>query len=209
MNILLINSSPKQRESSTYNLAQTIIQQISTETLVNVTEEDVTKLHQVDEDYAVAVCSPELMSSEAQGSLAQSNRLIADLEQSDMVIIASPMHNFSLPSGLKSWVDHVVRAGKTFHITPTGKKGVLKQKPVYVLVSSGGSFSGDKAYQPDFFTPYLREVLEVIGLDNVTFFTLEGTATPIEELQRKVEETREKLKYHMAGAFVQPQRFSI
>ncbi|EJE8516503.1 FMN-dependent NADH-azoreductase [Vibrio alginolyticus] len=200
MNILLVNSSPRQRRSSTYNLAQAIIQQISSETSVNVTEEDVTILPQVDEDYAVAVCSPELMRSEAKGSLAQSNRLIADLEQADMVIIASPIHNFSLPSGLKSWVDHVVRAGKTFHITPTGKNGIFKKKPVYVLVSSGGSFSGDKAYQPDFFTPYLHEVLKVVGLDNVTFFTLEGTATPIEELQKKVEDTRKKVKDYMAGS---------
>ncbi|CAK2638109.1 FMN-dependent NADH:quinone oxidoreductase 4 [Vibrio crassostreae] len=175
VNILLINSSPRLEQSSTYLLAQTIIQQVSNKADVSVIKTDLSKLPHLDAEYAMAVCSPDLKPDESTGSLFVSNKLITELEQADVVIITSPMHNFSLPSSLKSWVDHVVRSGRTFYIDATGKHGLITNKPVYVLISSGGVFSGDKAYQPDYFTPFMREVLSTIGLNNVHFFTIEGT----------------------------------
>src|SRR4051812_39115588 len=43
-----------------------------------------------------------------------SDELIEELLASDLLVIATPMWNFGIPSALKAWVDHVVRAGKTF-----------------------------------------------------------------------------------------------
>ncbi|MEJ2766270.1 NAD(P)H-dependent oxidoreductase [Photobacterium sp. MCCC 1A19761] len=202
MNILLVNSSPRQHQSCTYLLAQTIIQQLSKESAVEVTETDATKLPHLDADYSMAVCSPGLMHDESNGSLALSNQLISELINADFVIIASPMHNYSLPSALKSWVDHVVRAGRTFNISPTGKHGVLNDKPVYVLVSSGGRFSGKEAYQADFFTPYMKEVMTTIGLKNIQFFTIEGTVGSHEAVREKIESVQNQVKYHLENALV-------
>ncbi|EKO3965933.1 flavodoxin family protein [Vibrio fluvialis] len=197
MKILLINSSPRQQTSSTYALAQALLQRVSTLTPVSVTEENVTRLAQVDSEYSISVASIEQQHDESTGSLAVSNRLIDDLIEADLVIVASPMHNFSLPSGLKSWVDHVVRAQKTFAITPTGKLGLLDDKPVYVLVSSGGRFSGNNAYQPDFFTPYMKEVLSTIGIKSVSFFAIESTVSSHEVIENNIEFIRQKLLAHL------------
>ncbi|EKO3516874.1 NAD(P)H-dependent oxidoreductase [Vibrio fluvialis] len=205
MKILLINSSPRQQTSSTYALAQSLVQRVSTLTPVSVTEENVTRLAQVDSEYSISVASIEQQHDESTGSLAVSNRLIDDLIAADLVIVASPMHNFSLPAGLKSWVDHVVRAQKTFAITPTGKLGLLDDKPVYVLISSGGMFSGNNAYQPDFFTPYMKEILSTIGINSVSFFAIESTISSHEVNENNIEFIRQKLLSHLEEHVIKTQ----
>ncbi len=87
------------------------------------------------------------------------------------------MHNFTVPSALKAWIDHVVRARRTFNVTKEGKVGRLRDRPVFVAVSSGGRFSGERARQPDFLTPYLKAVLGTIGLHDLTFFSVQGTGS--------------------------------
>ena len=86
------------------------------------------------------------------------------------------MHNYTVPSVLKSWLDHVVRIGITFNSTPEGKVGTLPDRPVYIAVSSGGWRTGEHARQPDFLEPYLRAILGTIGLKQLHFFSLQATS---------------------------------
>lgn len=128
----------------------------------------------IDEDYAISLASPADVSQ--AGSMALSDQLILELEAADIVVIGTPMHNFTVPAALKGWIDHVVRARRTLAVTPEGKFGLLSDRPVYIAIASGGRFSGPRARQPDFLTPYLLAVLGVIGLHDLTFFSVEGTA---------------------------------
>ena len=112
----------------------------------------------------------------ARGSLADSEILIRELESADCLVIGTPMHNYTVPSALKAWIDHVVRANRTFTHIPTGKLGVLADRPVYVAVSSGGSFASEPARQPDFLTPYLTAILNTIGLRTIHFFSVQRAA---------------------------------
>jgi FMN-dependent NADH-azoreductase len=61
-------------------------------------------------------------------------------------------------------------------VTAQGKVGALHDRPVFVAVSSGGRFSGERTHQPDFLTPYLKAILGSIGLHDLTFFSVEGSA---------------------------------
>jgi FMN-dependent NADH-azoreductase len=108
-------------------------------------------------------------------ALAQSEELIGELEIADWVVIGTPMNNFTVPSSLKAWIDHVVRIRRTFRSTPQGKIGLLRDRPVFVVVSHGG-YLGGPAAQPDFLTPYLTAILHTIGIDRVEFVRLEGLA---------------------------------
>ena len=81
---------------------------------------------------------------------------------------------FRNPSSLKAWIDHVVRVRRTFSITAEGYVGTLRDRPVFVAVSSGGRYSGERARQPDFLTPYVRAVLSTIGINDLHILTLEG-----------------------------------
>lgn len=197
MNVLLINSSPQQQNASTYCVAQTLLEQLSQNNEVVLQEVNVTTIPHVDSAYAAALGSIHGEHDESVGSLAISNQLITSLECADVLIIVSPMHNYSVPSGLKNWIDHVVRIGKTFDVSPTGKQGLLSDKPVYILISSGGSFSSQEAYQPDFFTPYMKAILATIGLNNVVFFSVEGTVGHSNEIHQKIAAVQNELRAYL------------
>ena len=132
-------------------------------------------LEPISTHYARAITSPGQPNDNA---FACSEQLIGELEHSDGVLINTPMHNFTVPAALKLWIDYVLRIGRTFVSTPDGKVGLLQDKPVLVLVRSGGACTGDDARQPDFLTPYLRHVLHTIGIGNVQFNYLSGREPP-------------------------------
>lgn len=196
MRILLINASPRQRLASSYLIAEQLINEVFCASSI-IDELDVTSLPPIDIDYAMALCSQGLVTDESKGSLALSNSLISSLTLADIVIVTSPIHNFSLPSGLKCWIDHVVRVRRTFEVSKERKIGTLKSKPVYIIASAGGYFKGDQAYQPDFFTPYLREIFSVIGLNDVYVFILEGSARKADALAKKMDYITEEIRSHL------------
>jgi FMN-dependent NADH-azoreductase len=136
----------------------------------------------------------------ADGSIARSEELIRELEAADAVVLATPMHNLGVPSALKAWIDHVVRARRTFTMSSAGKTGLLRDRPVYVAVAAGGRFSGTDARQPDFLTPYLRLILDTIGLHDVTFFCVEGTGAAAEAVMASRARADEQVDAHFAAS---------
>jgi FMN-dependent NADH-azoreductase len=155
-------------------------------------------LPHVDEDYALSQASLEDVSE--HGSMARSEELVQELENADCLVISTPMHNLSVPSTLKAWIDHVVRARRTFSIGTGGKTGLLADRPVFIAIASGGRFSGEQARQPDFLTPHLKTILGMIGLKDVTIFTVEGTGAGGEALLRTREVTDRALAAHFSLA---------
>lgn len=176
MKILNVSCSPRGQASESYKLSLNIIRYLLKDdpraTVVSRVMGD-GDIPSVDEDYAISQGSFADVSQE--GSARRSEELIQELESADCLVISTPMHNFTVPSSLKVWIDHVVRVRRTFDVSPEGKIGLLRDRPVFVAISSGGKFSGERARQPDFLTPYLRAVLGIIGLHDLTFFSVEGT----------------------------------
>jgi len=114
---------------------------------------------------------------EQREALAVSDALIAELQRADEYVFGVPMHNFSIPSTLKLWIDQVARAGKTFSYGADGPKGLLTGKKVTLLVASGGVYEHGTAMAAlNFVTPYLRAVFGFIGVTDVTIIAAEGTA---------------------------------
>ena len=83
---------------------------------------------------------PEALNDEQRAALAFSAELVAELKDADELVFGVAMQNFGVPSSLKSWVDHVVRVGHTFHYTATGPVGLLSDRKVTILLASGGSY---------------------------------------------------------------------
>ena len=129
----------------------------------------------VDAGFAAAMgVNTSAHSARKVAALAASEELIAELEVSAALIIATPMHNYTVPAALKAWIDQVVRFGRTFTSTPDGKVGNLVDRPAYIVVSSGGYYSGELGRQPDFLTPYLTAILATIGITSITAIRMEG-----------------------------------
>ncbi len=121
----------------------------------------------------VAGIRAEAGSESEHAARALSDALIAELRAADVIVIGAPMYNFSVPTTLRAWFDHVLRAGETFRYTEQGPQGLLSGKKVIVVESRGGLYSEGAATAYDFQEPYLRHLLGFIGLTDVTFVRAE------------------------------------
>ena len=135
-----------------------------------------------------AILSPDVGPDHPDFALSET--YIGELEAADWVVIGTPMNNFSVPSTLKAWIDHIVRIRRTFRSTPEGKIGLLRDTPVIVVSSHGGHIGGVPAYQPDFLTPYLRAVFETIGMKRVMFVPMSGLSRGPEQVANALDEAR-------------------
>lgn len=132
----------------------------------------------IDQAWVGAAYTPEEgRTSEQKAVLADSDALIGELQQADEIVIGVAMHNFSIPSVLKLWIDQIARRGKTFAYGANGPEGLLKGKKATILVSTGGVYeAGTPAASMNFVEPYLRAVLGFLGITDVTFVTAAGAA---------------------------------
>lgn len=112
--------------------------------------------------------------AQQQAVVAQSDRLISELREAEVIVVGLPMYNFGVPSQLKAYFDHVARAGETFRYSDKGPIGLLEGKRAYVLATRGGQYAGTPL---DTQTAYVRDFLRFIGIGQVDFIYAEGLAT--------------------------------
>ncbi len=178
--ILLVLSSPRGTQSHSHQIAHRIIDDLKTKHVgAEVVIRDVSSepLPYVGEAFVSGLFTPPEKRSPAQAeALAISDTLVDELLAADIVVLAVPMHNFGLPAALKSWIDHVVRAGRTFSYSAAGPAGLLTGKKAILVVSRGGVYSQGPMKAFDFQESYLRSVLGFIGVTDVQVVRVEGVA---------------------------------
>ena len=129
--------------------------------------------HLTTERFQAFLTSPEERSIQQSEFALESDELIRELEQADIVVIGVPMYNFGIPSTLKAWIDHVARAGKTFKYTASGSVGLLADRPTFIFAARGGVYL-NTALETQ--TPYLTQFLNFVGIKNIKFIYAEGLA---------------------------------
>ena len=127
-------------------------------------------------------------SAEQRETLALSDRLIAEIEAADTLVLGVPVYNFGVPAAFKAWIDLVARARKTFKYTENGPVGLLEGKKAYVVIASGGTPSGSEI---DFATPYVRHVLGFLGIHDVSFVAADQLMAAGDEKIAAAKETIE------------------
>lgn len=166
--VLSINSSGRYQDSLTRQVSEKLVAQLKQQSSVSQTKDrDLAKgLPFIDEQWIGAnFTDPEQRSPVQQDKLAFSDALVAELEESGHIVIGSPIYNFSVPAVLKAWVDLIARARLTFRYTENGPEGLLKNKKAYLVMASGGVPIGSDM---DLATPYLKQALRFIGIEDVT-----------------------------------------
>ncbi|WP_025127997.1 FMN-dependent NADH-azoreductase [Pseudomonas sp. PH1b] len=173
--VLIIESSARQQDSVSRQLTQTFIQQWQAAhpgDSISVRDLARNPVPHLDANLLGGWMKPaEQRNAAEQDSLQRSNELTEELLAADILVMAAPMYNFAIPSTLKAWLDHVLRAGVTFKYTETGPQGLLTGKRAYVLTARGGIYAGSTA---DHQEPYLRQVMGFIGIHDVEFIHAEG-----------------------------------
>lgn len=105
-----------------------------------------------------------------------SDELINEFLSADVLLLSTPMYNFTVPSALKAWIDQIVRIGHTFNFdAEKGLYGLVEGKRAYIITASGAVFSNPDFSPYDFLEPYLRTLLGFLGISDVNFISIEGT----------------------------------
>lgn len=142
----------------------------------------------LDADRFLAFRTPAAERSDVQRAhAAYSDALIDELRAADLIVLGLPMYNFGVPSQLKSYFDHVARAGETFRYTASGPQGLLDGKTAYVFAARGGHYLGKPQ---DTQTGWITDLLGFLGITDVRFVHAEGLAVNDDEKARALEDAR-------------------
>src|SRR3989442_3955384 len=152
--------------------------------------------------FGAFLAKPDERSAAQQAVIEHSDALIDELRRADVVVLGLPMYNFGLPSTLKAYFDHVARAGVTFRYTEKGAVGLLTGKKVYVFSARGGLYAGTSR---DTQTPYVRDILAFLGMDDIEFIHAEGLAISEASKQQGIARAHAEMDQLMeAGVGIEP-----
>ncbi|WP_374563380.1 FMN-dependent NADH-azoreductase [Ideonella sp.] len=181
MNVLQVNSSARVFENDQGSHSTRLANELSARLLAEhpgatLTVRDLARQpHPVlDESALGALFTPaESRSPEQAARVALDDALIAEIQAADVVVLGVPMYNFGVTAQLKNWIDAIARARVTFQYTEKGPVGLLTGKTVYAVLSRGGVHRGTER---DSQVPYLKSVLDFLGMTDVRFVYAEGLA---------------------------------
>ena len=185
---LLLSFSPHGKAAQTFKLARALLNDLVPGAEVIERDYGSQALAPLTREYANALTTPGGLSGSAT---ALSEQLIVELEACDLLIVCTPVHNFTVPAALKVWIDHVVRIHRSFTINAQFEKvGLLKDRRTFVLVSSGNARKG---HEPDFLTPYMTTILSTVGIHSVDFVYLGAMVRGEEAVALAVEQAHLQL----------------
>lgn len=179
--LLDLNSSPLGEVSVSRQLTNEFVQnwkQANPDGTVINRDLSTTSIPPLSAAWIAAVYTPEDKLTDTQReTLALSDTLIAELKAADEYVLGVPMHNFSVPSSLKLWIDQIARANKTFSYATGKPVGLLTGKKATIVISSGGVYDkGTAMASYNFVEPYLRTVFGFLGVTDVTVVSASGAS---------------------------------
>ncbi|MBC8741872.1 FMN-dependent NADH-azoreductase [Paraburkholderia sp. UCT31] len=194
--VLFVNGSVRGDQSASHGLAKHLKQVMTAAGAVSIKELNLAKMRLpvLDGELLGAFFGqPETLTLSQKERLATSDRLIDELFTAETVVISAGMYNFSVSAELRTYIDHICRAGRTFRYTANGPEGLVKGKKAILVLSSGGVYSEGPAASMDFFSGYLTTVLGFIGITDVTVVRAEGLALGEEVAAKALSAARDSL----------------
>lgn len=142
------------------------------------------------ERFLALISKPEERTERQAEIVAESDALISEIQQADVVVMGLPMYNFTLPTQLKSYFDHIARAGVTFKYTETGPVGLLTNKRVVIFATRGGFYAGTPA---DTQTGLVKTLFGFLGVTDIEFVYVEGISVSAEKKAEAIANAKEKI----------------
>ncbi|PRP68385.1 FMN-dependent NADH-azoreductase [Nonlabens agnitus] len=177
MNILRIDSSPMKEASISRELNDVLQKKLESQGHLITGTRDLYYDELVSlgdkERYSAFFTPSENLTDVQRTEIEGSNELAIEFAAADAYIIGVPMYNFTVTAALKTYIDLISRAGISFNYTPEGPVGLLKNKKVYAIISTGGTPVGSEV---DFVSPYLKTLFGFLGITDVTFIAADLTS---------------------------------
>jgi FMN-dependent NADH-azoreductase len=179
--LLDINSSPLAEASISRHLTAELVRnwkQANPTGTVITRDLATTPIPPINSAWVGAAYTPEdARTVEQRNLLSLSDSLIDELKTADEYVFGVPMHNFSVPSTLKLWIDQIARVNKTFSYATGTPVGLLTGKKATVIITSGGNYDAGTAMASfNFVEPYLRMVFGFLGVTDTTFLSVGGAS---------------------------------
>jgi FMN-dependent NADH-azoreductase len=201
--ILLVTSSPRGDESLSNQIANEFVDKLKAQNSdATVIHRDLGKNPIAHLDLVTTAAikkQPADRTAEETAAAIESDQLTAELLNADTVVLATGLINFNIYSTLKSWIDNVTRAGLTFRYTAEGPEGLATGKKVYIVLSSAGIYSEGPAMSMNHAVPYMKTILAFMGMTDVEFILVEGTAFGPEAVEKAIATAQERSQ-HLALA---------
>lgn len=150
--------------------------------------------------FSDAVFAPEERSHQMQSALLLSDELVDELLAADIYVMGVPMYNWSVPSGFKAYIDHIVRINRTWAYVPDENpefpyKPLVHGKKMFVIASRGdGGFApGERNHQRDFQIPLIKEAFGMLGITDITFITVENDEYGGQKLANSLAAARSRI----------------
>lgn len=182
--VLVINASVRNEKSHSRNLTQLFTEnwhKKHPKDLFTFRETGLTIIPPINENWiASAFMKPTNRTKQNQEEIKFSNELVRELKENDIYVIGTPMYNWSIPSGLKAYIDQIMRFNETWKFRsgkPDGDYvGLLKNKKMFILSSRGdtGYGEGEKNEAMNFQTTYLKFVFGIMGIQDITIISLDN-----------------------------------
>ena len=175
LTLLRVDACMKRHASTSRMLADRLVEKLSEKQDFSVVERDLAKgVPFIDEQWIEAnFTDPEERTPAHKQALAESDILVKELRQADILVMTVPIYNFGVPAAFKAWIDQVARARETFRYTDKGPQGLLEVRACYLIVTSGGTAIGSDT---DFVSRYITLLFSFLGIRDIEIIACDGLA---------------------------------
>ena len=202
--VLVINSSARGVRSQSRKLTEVFTNHwnaIYGDTEITHRELGNTDVPHVNEDWIAAAFKPEEERTEVEKeALKKSDAYIAELRDADVIVVGSPMYNWSIPSSLKAYIDQILRVNETWKLNPNNIQnpyiGLLENKTLFLLLSRGaqGYEKGEYNEHMNYQSNYLKTVFNIIGISDIHVIAINGSAFDPEKFEKSIEIAHQAIK---------------
>jgi FMN-dependent NADH-azoreductase len=155
--------------------------------------------HLAGDQLFAAGADPSQRSAEMNAVLSESEKVLQEFLDADVVVIGAPMYNFGIPSQLKAWIDRIAIKGKTFAYSETGPKGLAGGKTVIIASARGGFYGAESPVAAwDHQEAHLRTLFGFLGVTDIRFLRAEGLNVSPEQKDKAITEAKGSVAHLVA-----------
>ena len=196
--LLRIDSSSRLQGSHSRDLGDYYEQMWRRETMNSVMTRDLIRspIEHINQKTIEGFYTPkDELTEELTKALSVSDTLIKELQEADILLLTVPIYNFTIPSALKAWIDHIVRIGVTFTYDGENFEGLVRAEKAIVICSYGASGYVDEGplSAANFLEPYLGFLLTFLGIKEFQFITVEATTADVETVDTNLKNAMLKI----------------
>lgn len=202
--VLVINSSARSVKSHSRKLTDVFVdhwKNFHADAIINFRELGNADVPHVNENWISGAFKPAAARTEEEiEALKTSDTYIAELREADVIVIASPMYNWSIPSTLKAYIDQIVRVNETWKFNRDNMQnpyiGLLENKTLFLLLSRGaqGYEKGEYNEHMNFQSNYLKTVFNIIGITNIHIIAINGESFGPEDFKKSIDTSHQNIK---------------